>query len=134
MSDSKYVFIMEMIDSGYVNTEDLSIQYCLYRLLASLLSYLCNEERYDNWISILNDLSISYSYFISDGFDLYTLPGQKCWNTTKYSCTDSAIYRLNIQFGAKMGIEICRDKKFNVLALTLVKIFDFLTFHRVLIY
>ena len=58
MSDSKYVIIMEMIDSGYVNTEDLSIQYCLYRLFASLLSYLCNEERYDNWISILNDLSI----------------------------------------------------------------------------
>ena len=22
---------------------------------------------------------------------IYTLPGQKCWNTTKYSCTDCAI-------------------------------------------
>ena len=33
-----------------------------------------------------------------------------------------------------MGIEICRDQKFIVLALTLVKIFDFLTFHEVLIY
>ena len=36
--------------------------------------------------------------------------------------------------GTKMGIEICRDQKFIVLALTLVKIFDFLTFHEVLIY
>ena len=33
-----------------------------------------------------------------------------------------------------MGIEICRDQKFIVLALTLVKIFDFLTFHEVLIH
>ena len=48
----------------------------------------------------------------------YTLPGQKCWNTTKYSCTDCAIYQLNIQFGAKMEIEIYRYQKFVVLALT----------------
>ena len=67
-------------------------------------------------------------------FRWYTLPGQKCWNNTKYSCTDCAIYQLNIQFGANMGIEICRDQKFVVLALTLVKFFDFLTFHEVLIY
>ena len=56
---------------------------------------------------------------------VYTLPGQKCWNTTKYSCTDCAIYRLNIQFGAKMGIEIYRHQKFVVLALTWVKFFYF---------
>ena len=56
---------------------------------------------------------------------IYTLPGQKCWNTTKYSCTDCAIYRLNIQFGAKMGIEIYSYQKFVVLALTWVDFFDF---------
>ena len=33
-----------------------------------------------------------------------------------------------------MGIEICRDQKLIVLALTLVKFFDFLTFREVLIY
>ena len=33
-----------------------------------------------------------------------------------------------------MGVEICRYQKFIVLALTLVKFFDFLTFHEVLIY
>ena len=48
-------------------------------------------------------------------------------------CTDCSVYRPNIQFGAKMGIEICMYQKFIVLALTLDKIFDFLTFHEVLI-
>ena len=33
-----------------------------------------------------------------------------------------------------MGIETCRSQKFVVLALTLEKFFDFLTFHGVLIY
>ena len=56
---------------------------------------------------------------------LYTLPGQKYWNTTKYACTDCAIYRLNIQFGAKMGIEIYRYQKFVVLASTWVEFFYF---------
>ena len=65
---------------------------------------------------------------------IYTLSGQKYFNTTKYPCTDCAIYRLNIQLGAKMGIEIYRYQKFVVLALTLVKIFGFLTFREVLIY
>ena len=54
-----------------------------------------------------------------------TLPGQKYWNTTKYACTDCAIYRLNIQFGAKMGIEIYRYQKFVVLASTWVEFFYF---------
>ena len=36
---------------------------------------------------------------------IYTVAGQKCLNTTKYPCTDCAIYRLNILLGAKMGIE-----------------------------
>ena len=58
----------------------------------------------------------------------------KYLHTAKYPCTDCAIYRLKNQLGTKMGIEICRDRKFIVLALTLVKIFDFLTFHGVLIY
>ena len=35
----------------------------------------------------------------------YTLTGQKCLNTTKYPCTDCAIYRLNILLAAKMGIK-----------------------------
>ena len=64
----------------------------------------------------------------------YTLSGQKYLYTAKYPCTDCAIYRLKNQFGAKMGIEIHGYQKFIVLALTLVKIFDFLTFHEVLIY
>ena len=64
----------------------------------------------------------------------YTLSGQKYLYTAKYPCTDCVIYRLNIQLGAKLGIEIHRYQKFIVLALTLVKIFDFLTFHEVLIY
>ena len=44
------------------------------------------------------------------------------------------IYRLNIQLGAKMGIETHRYQKIIVLALIFVKIFDFLAFHEVLIY
>ena len=55
----------------------------------------------------------------------YTLSGQKYLYTAKYPCTDCAIYRLKNQLGTKMGIEICRDQKFIVLALTLVKFFDF---------
>ena len=43
MSDPKYAIIMEIIDSGYVNT--------------GRSNYKCIEERYDNWISFLNDLS-----------------------------------------------------------------------------
>ena len=54
-----------------------------------------------------------------------TLSGQKYFNTTKYPCTDCAIYQLNIQLGAKMGIEIYRYQKFVVLALTLVKLLTF---------
>ena len=64
----------------------------------------------------------------------YTLSGQKYLYTAKYPCTDCDIYRLKNQLGTKMGIEICRDQKFIVLALTLEKIFDFLTFHEVLMY
>ena len=63
-----------------------------------------------------------------------TLSGQKYFNTTKYLCTDCAIYRLKNQLEPRWEFEICRDQKFIVLALTLVKIFDFLTFHEVLIY
>ena len=63
-----------------------------------------------------------------------TLAGQKCLNTTKYSCTDCTIYRPNILLGAKMRIETYRYQKFVVLALTLAKIFNLLTFHEVLIY
>ena len=65
---------------------------------------------------------------------IYTLSGQKYLYTANYPCTNCAIYRLKNQLGTKMGIEICRDQKFIVLALTLVKIFDFLTFHEVFIY
>ena len=57
MNDSKYAIIMEIIDSGYVNT--------------GRSNYKCIEERYDNWISILNDLSISYSYFILTVFNYF---------------------------------------------------------------
>ena len=64
----------------------------------------------------------------------HTLSGQKYLYTAKYPSTDCAIYRLKDQLGTKMGIEICRDQKFIVIALTLVEIFDFSTFHEVLIY
>ena len=64
---------------------------------------------------------------------LYTLSGQKYLNTAKYPCTDCAIYRLNIQLGAKIGIDIYRYHKFVVLAITSVKMFDFFRFHEVLI-
>ena len=64
----------------------------------------------------------------------YTLREQKYSYTTKYPCTDCAIYRLNIQLEPKMGIEKCRHRKFVVLALTLENFFHFLTFHGVLIY
>ena len=53
----------------------------------------------------------------------YAVKGQKYSTTTKYPCTDCAIYRLNIQLEPKMGIETCRYQKFVVLALTLEKIF-----------
>ena len=46
-----------------------------------------------------------------------TLSRQKYLYTTKFPCTDCAIYRLKNQLGTKMGIEISRDQKFIVLAL-----------------
>ena len=55
----------------------------------------------------------------------YTLPGRKYSSTTKYPCTDCAMYRVNIQLGLKMGIETCSSQKFVVLALTLEKFFRF---------
>ena len=58
----------------------------------------------------------------------------KVFNTIRYPCTDCAIYRPIIQLEAKMGIETCSYQKFVVFALTLVKMFDVLTFHVVLIY
>ena len=42
------------------------------------------------------------------GENKYILTGQKYSTTTKYQCTDRAIYRLNILLGTKMGIEIYR--------------------------
>ena len=54
---------------------------------------------------------------------VYTVCGRKYSYTTKYPCSDSAIYRLNIELGPKMGIETCRSQKFVVLALTLEKFF-----------
>ena len=51
-----------------------------------------------------------YVYYI------YTLLGQYYSYTTKYPCTDCAIYRLNFQLEPKMGIETCRYQKFVVLA------------------
>ena len=79
-----------------------------------------------------------HGYLVVDEYfrlgSVYTLSGQKYLYTAKYPYTDFVIYRLNIQLGAKLGIEILRYQKFIVLALTLVKILDFLTFHEVLIY
>ena len=60
----------------------------------------------------------------------YTLPYQK------YSTPPNihVVNRLNIQLGAKMGIEIYRYQRVVVLVLTLVEIFIILGFHEVLIY
>ena len=63
--------------------------------------------------------------FIKLGFMYITVPYQKYSYPTKYPCSDCAIYRLNIQFGAKMEIEIYRYQKFVVLALTWVEFFYF---------
>ena len=79
----------------------------------------------DSFDWFLDYLSINYTC---------TLSGQKHLYKAKNPCTDFAIYRLKNQLGAKMGIETYKYQKFAVIALTLVKIFDFLTFHEVLIY
>ena len=55
----------------------------------------------------------------------HTVCGRKYSYTTKYPCTDCAIYRLNILLEAKAGIEKYRYQKFVVLALTWVNIFIF---------
>ena len=65
-------------------------------------------------------------------FEQYS-SGQKYFNIIKYPCIDCAINRLSIQLESKMGIEIYRYQMFVMLALTLVKIFDFLTSREVLI-
>ena len=38
--------------------------------------------------------------------------------STEYPCSNFAIYRLNIQLGAKIGIEIYKYQSFVVLELT----------------
>ena len=63
-----------------------------------------------------------------------TLNRQKYLNTPNIHVLILPFIWQKIQLGAKMGIEIYRYLKFIVLALTLVNIFDFLTFHEVLIY
>ena len=55
-------------------------------------------------------------------FEHHQILYRLCHLSTKYSV------------GSKMGIETCRYQKFVVLALALVKMFDFLKFHEVLIY
>ena len=61
----------------------------------------------------------------------HTLPGRKYSSTTKYPCTDCAIYQMNIQLGAKIEIEIYRYQKFVLLGFTAEKFFILyiLTFH-----
>ena len=46
----------------------------------------------------------------------------------------NVVNRLNIQLGAKMGIEIYKYQRVVVLVLTLVEIFIILGFHEMLIY
>ena len=53
-----------------------------------------------------------------------TLPGQKFRDKVKYTLPISAIYGLNIQSRAKMGIEIYKNLKYIVLAITFVEIFE----------
>ena len=67
----------------------------------------------------MQNIFVCAKHFDSDD----TLPGRKYSSTTKYPCTDCAMYRLNIQLGPKMGVETCRSQKFVVFALTLEKFF-----------
>ena len=67
---------------------------------------------------IYQTLFLSYTVDICILAHTYTLPGQKYSSTTKYPCTDCAIYRLNIQLGAKVEIEIYRYQKFVLLTST----------------
>ena len=66
-----------------------------------------------NAYQVSNELAFDINIYI------YTLSGQKYSYTTKHPCTDCVIYRLNIQLGAKMGIETHRYQKIIVLALIL---------------
>ena len=58
-------------------------------------------------------LAPQHTYLGAENFALWspcslmlcTLPYQKYSYTTKYSCTDCAIYRLNIQFGARWELK-----------------------------
>ena len=75
----------------------------------------------------------SFSKLFTYYLHIHYVSGRKNLYSAKYPGTDCAIHRLKIQLGAKIVIEICWYQQIIVLALTLVKIFDVLTFHEVLI-
>ena len=100
----------------------------MYRMYYVCLLYLRIFVTYNNYTNTnsTDEIRKAITDPVQDKyFLLSTLSGQKYLYTTKYQCTDCAIYRLKNQLGTKMGIEICRDQNIIVLALTLVKIFDF---------
>ena len=63
-----------------------------------------------------------------------TLSKLKYFNTTKLTCTNYVIYWLSAKLGSKKEIEIYKYIKYDVSALTWVKISNFLVFREVLIY
>ena len=64
----------------------------------------------------------------------YTLSRLKYFNTTKLTCTNCVIYWLSAKLGSKKEIEIYKYIKYDVSALTWVKISEFLVFREVSIY
>ena len=88
--------------------------YCIYKhsvyLLSNKSSFRQDVFRQNVfWYDVLAPKIDEMSNKVNEMPDkLDTLSGQKYFNTTKYPCTDCAVYRLNTQLGAKMGIEICK--------------------------
>ena len=64
----------------------------------------------------------------------YTLSGLIYLHTTNLKCITCVIYSLSAKLGSKKEIETCKYIKYDVSALTWVKISNFLVFREVLIY
>ena len=65
--------------------------------------------------------------------DIYTLSRLKYLHTTKLTCTNYVIYWLSAKLGYKKEIEICKYIKYDVSALTWVKISNFSVFRGVIL-
>ena len=94
-------------------------------ILLSLSIFPHLHIRHTKFIGYSDNLAVKCIPPAISLYPLYTVPYQKYSYPTKYPCSDCAIYRLNIQFGAKTEIEIYRYQKFVVLTLTWVNFFYF---------